>query len=156
MGFRRDTRYDIALSLYEGGLSVADCAAFFGITRQAMHKILDRRGCKFRPQKRYGDDNHFKRNGYTNGQKRAVHLVEKAIKKGIITINEKCEKCGATKTFSDERRGVQAHHDDYNEPLEIRWLCQKCHHDWHKENNPKEIKAIPASQTVDVVCGGYP
>lgn len=31
-----------------------------------------------------------------------------------------CEGCGTA-----ER--VQAHHEDYSKPLEVRWLCKQCH-----------------------------
>jgi len=37
-----------------------------------------------------------------------------------------CEKCGAKK--------VEAHHDDYAEPLNVRWLCSCCHNLWHKDH----------------------
>lgn len=39
-----------------------------------------------------------------------------------------CEVCGDTK--------VDAHHDDYLKPLEVRWLCRKHHRMWHVENGP--------------------
>ncbi|MFC3631443.1 hypothetical protein ACFOM8_18590 [Paracoccus angustae] len=30
-----------------------------------------------------------------------------------------CEVCG--------RDGVDAHHARYDEPLDVRWLCRRCH-----------------------------
>lgn len=30
-----------------------------------------------------------------------------------------CERCGNPK--------AQTHHDDYAEPLQVRWLCARCH-----------------------------
>lgn len=42
----------------------------------------------------------------------------------IKTLTRKsCEICGA--------RNVQAHHDDYSKPLEVRWLCHKHHVEVH-------------------------
>ncbi len=152
----RDPKYDCSVDLYNRGMSIQDCADFFGITRQAMHMILKRRGCKFRDNKRFNKETHFYRGGRTPGQKRACHLVEKAVKKGVITPTTTCEHCGAVKPFRGGRCGIQAHHNDYNKPLEVVWLCQKCHHEWHKINTPKEIREEPANQTVDVVCGGFP
>jgi ribosomal protein S27AE len=31
---------------------------------------------------------------------------------------------------------VDAHHDDYTKPFDVRWLCRKCHTEWHKVNEP--------------------
>jgi len=47
------------------------------------------------------------------------------IKAGNIT-PESCEECGAFKSV--------AHHDDYDRPLKIRWLCQAHHKQWHAKN----------------------
>jgi ribosomal protein S27AE len=62
--------------------------------------------------------------------RRVYNKVWKAISRGKL-VKEKCEVCGAEKT--------QAHHDDYNKPLEIRWLCKKCHTEWHLNNKPIAI-----------------
>lgn len=63
----------------------------------------------------------------------AHHQVLRAIERGEI-IKQPCEKCGATET--------QAHHDDYNKPLDVRWLCDACHKEWHRNNTPKYIKKV--------------
>lgn len=30
------------------------------------------------------------------------------------------------------RRNVQMHHDDYSQPLAVRWLCPDCHREHHR------------------------
>ena len=64
--------------------------------------------------------NRYRRN---NPEKRKAHLlVQYAIRKGEL-LPQCCEYCGVQK--------AEAHHDDYNKPLEVRWLCHKCHMEWH-------------------------
>lgn len=61
-----------------------------------------------------------------NPKKRSVHIITgNAIRDGKI-LKQPCEVCGGAK--------VVAHHDDYDKPLEVRWLCQAHHTQWHKEN----------------------
>ena len=36
-----------------------------------------------------------------------------------------CEICGAK---------AEAHHDNYDKPLDVRWLCFKHHRQWHHDN----------------------
>lgn len=36
-----------------------------------------------------------------------------------------CEVCESDK--------VEAHHDDYNKPLEVRWFCRKHHLEYHDQ-----------------------
>lgn len=41
-----------------------------------------------------------------------------------------CEICGAK---------AEAHHDDYDKPLDVRWLCFKHHREWHKAHDNFEL-----------------
>ena len=45
-------------------------------------------------------------------------------------IRQPCEICGEK---------AEAHHDDYNKPLEVRWLCFKHHREWHKIHENPEL-----------------
>lgn len=162
MGQPKSTKYDNAANLYRSGMSIQDCADFYEISRQAMHKILQRRGCEFRDNLKHGEQNHFHRGCLPDKAKkeRAHNLVEKAIKRGILTNPQVCSTCKNTYTFKDGRTAIQAHHSDYDKPLDVIWLCQKCHHKWHKNNIPlneqdKEKQKEP-SGAVDIVSGGFP
>jgi hypothetical protein len=148
--------YDEAVALYQAGSSVAEVAAQFGVTRQSMWKSLKRRGVEMRPHLRYGEDNHFYRGG-AKADDHAQNKVEYAIRAGDL-IPKACEVCGSAETFSDGRRSVQAHHDDYNKPLDVRWLCQPCHHEWHKHNDPigKEVMPSGLDGRLDLLTGGFP
>ncbi len=152
-GAKQSPKYDEAAGFYENGLSIADCAEFFAITRQAMHEILKRRGVKFRSNLKHGVDNHFYRGG-PRADSRAQGVAEKAIKKGIL-VPQSCEVCQEKGTFADGRNKIQAHHDDYSKPLVVRWLCQEHHHEWHKHNNAKGGDAEPTG-AIDIVTGGFP
>lgn len=38
---------------------------------------------------------------------------------------------------------IDAHHDDYSKPLEIRWLCRRCHQRYHAEHGEAPNGATP-------------
>ena len=63
---------------------------------------------------------------YLTRTNRAQPKVMAAIASGKLT-KKPCEKCGAE---------AEAHHDDYNYPLKVRWLCRKHHAEWHRFNKP--------------------
>lgn len=141
--------------MYDSGLSCADVGDYFGISRTAMYQLLSRR-TEMRPRERKGSDNHFHRGGPRSSDQ-AHNIVEKAIKRGALARPDACETCGGPgPRYKDGRSGIQAHHDDYNKPLEVRWLCQPCHHQWHKENVPVEKEVQLELPGVDIIAGGFP
>lgn len=43
---------------------------------------------------------------------------------------------------SEEIRAKISKADDYNKPLEIRWLCFECHRKWHKLHDNPELMEV--------------
>jgi ribosomal protein S27AE len=58
-------------------------------------------------------------------------MVSRAIRVGRLK-RQPCEECGSTTR-------VHGHHDDYYKPLEVRWLCPKCHTELHREMKDGDI-----------------
>jgi len=65
---------------------------------------------------------------------RARSKLNHAIRDGLI-IRIPCEGCGNTKS--------EGHHHSYDRPLEVKWLCKKCHVEEHKliYENPELLEA---------------
>lgn len=72
-----------------------------------------------RKRMRLGVENHRRRNRL-KANTRAT--TQHAIRDGRL-VRMPCEKCGHDK--------VEAHHDDYSKPFEVRWLCRKHHLEHH-------------------------
>lgn len=66
------------------------------------------------------DANRERRAQYSPARRRAYILVQSAMARGDL-VRRPCEICG---------KGGEAHHDDYSEPLNVRWLCRS-HHRLH-------------------------
>lgn len=83
---------------------------------------------------RLGNDavNAYQRSYYARNKTRMSHLYEygparkaqtavnNALAQGKLTRPDRCELC-------KEECSPQAHHNDYDKPLEIQWLCTDCH-----------------------------
>lgn len=74
-------------------------------------------GIKYQPsaevRRRWLDKNKHKR--------RAQSIAGGAIKRGRIQKQSHCSDCGASGVE------LEAHHPDYSQPLQVQWLCTKCH-----------------------------
>lgn len=53
-------------------------------------------------------------------RRRVYDAVQRALKSGALVRPEECVACGGGGPIS-------AHHDDYDKPLDVRWLCHPCH-----------------------------
>lgn len=66
-------------------------------------------------------------------EKREARLrVQVAIRNGTL-LRQPCEKCGIT--------DVEAHHDNYAAPLEVRWLCSAHHAEHHRIERVRQMNA---------------
>lgn len=52
-------------------------------------------------------------------------MVTKTVKDGVLIRPDRCSICNALGRMN-------AHHDDYARPLDVRWLCHKCHYNAHE------------------------
>ena len=121
-----------AVELYKAGMSTQTLAQLYGIAQQSMWERLAKRVTMRAQGAQNGAANIFFRGGKT--AVRAVHLrTSRAIVRGDL-VPQDCEKCGAAAYGDNHRRRVHAHHDDYSKPMEVRWLCPRCHHAWHRDN----------------------
>jgi hypothetical protein len=65
-----------------------------------------------------------------NPEKYKAHtMVNTALRTGKLMKPAACSSCPSE--FK-----LHAHHDDYSRPLEIRWLCARCHAKWHAVHSP--------------------
>lgn len=62
-----------------------------------------------------------------NKHKTDVHsFVMFGVKIGYIQKPDKCSECA-------KEGKIHAHHEDYNKPLDVIWLCEACHGEKHKK-----------------------
>lgn len=55
--------------------------------------------------------------------KTAHRLVASALKSGKLK-KEPCSACGIS-------NDIHAHHEDYERPLDVVWMCRSCHQKYH-------------------------
>ena len=69
-----------------------------------------------------------------NREKRAAKSrVDYAVARGLMARPSMCESCGM------DGRKLQAHHENYDKPMDVTWLCGPCH--WKYDERRREREA---------------
>jgi DNA-binding XRE family transcriptional regulator len=63
------------------------------------------------------------------------------IRRGVVQ-KQPCSVCGTTYE-------LEAHHDDYEKPLQVTWFCRKHHKEFHMKFKP--VKDVPPSLSFSVI-----
>ena len=143
-----DAKIARAIDLYRGGKTCAAVAKELSVTKQNIHSLLKKRGVlikrktkmkltptpsirklisEYPPEDQWWMEEFMKR-------ERARNAVFRAVKSGRLT-RLPCEGCG--------ERNSEGHHDDYDKPLEVRWLCNHHHNEWHRINGKSRFTGLP-------------
>ncbi len=81
-------------------------------------EVIERQNERFRE---YRKDEEFLRRERSRG------MLNKRIQSKKITKPNRCSTCG-------EKGYVEAHHEDYDKPFDVIWICKLCHEDIHHSN----------------------
>jgi len=55
-------------------------------------------------------------------------MLGNAVYRGKIIKPNKCERCYKVTS----KRNIEGHHEDYNKPFDVIWLCKQCHNYVHR------------------------
>lgn len=61
----------------------------------------------------------------------ARSIANMAVRRGHL-VKKPCEKCG--------KANAEKHHDDYSKPLDVRWLCMRCHREEHADQAATKLQ----------------
>ena len=98
--------------------------------QRANKKRINKLRKEYRKEGRCGHSSHARYRKAHPDRIKARSILTVALNSGKIK-PEPCEVCGTLKK-------IHGHHNDYNKPLEIRWLCRKHHIELH--NKQKKVE----------------
>lgn len=89
------------------------------------YRAYDRSRAKTKERKQYVNDASRRHRQKEPTKYSARTAVGNALRDGRL-VRGTCEVCGVA--------DVEAHHDDYGQPLNVRWLCFACHRREHGQH----------------------
>jgi predicted DNA-binding protein YlxM (UPF0122 family) len=104
-----EVQIEESIKMYQAGLSLAPIAEYYNVSRQALWSHLKDK-IELRPQ---------------HTVKKTSNLLEIAMQKGIVVKKANCEMCGISERYIE----IQPHQNDHDKPLDVVWLCRRCHRD---------------------------
>ncbi len=75
---------------------------------------------------------------------KAHQMVRRAIKRGVLVVPATCSVCGGA-------GDIQAHHEDYSKPLDVKWLCKPHHAEADKSRRDRERAVADAKSAASAV-----
>ena len=79
-------------------------------------------------------------------RRRAHTAVNRALKDGRLIRPEACERCASTGR-------LEAHHPDYLKPLDVEWLCVRCHR-ITPHTEPETGRSLASALKADMAFAG--
>jgi len=117
--------------------------------KASYQRRIDKYRAYFRRRHQETKDEQWRKDQFRRSTKkyRATHRqiclsrskTNNAIVSGIL-VRQPCEVCGAI----DD---VHAHHDDYNKPYDVRWLCRKHHNEFHYGRGNEQAAEVFSAST---------
>ncbi|NIS16363.1 MAG: hypothetical protein GWN96_09075 [candidate division Zixibacteria bacterium] len=70
-------------------------------------------------------------------RKKAYKIYGEALRDGTLARADKCEHCNKSDT------AIYGHHEDYNKPIDVIWLCGSCHRKCHTMKKYGDADRLP-------------
>lgn len=128
--YNRNNRPKKGRKKYGIKIKCSKCGGSLELDRIGIHRWC--RECH-RKNARKNRKKHFELNPEQKKRANARSYANQYLKRGYIN-KMPCEVCGNV--------NVQMHHDDYDKPTQVRWLCRKHHRAEHGHFKNKEYVII--------------